>query len=184
STDAMPPEKCVMDGFVKLFIYLNDNLPEYYDNEGRRKDWGDGIGGHQTDGDLLIRTPANLKLIFCIFRPYGFYRLFKIPIHLLNNNVAPLEIFLGRRTGEFKDRVMSASSDQDKISVVDHFFNSLVCQLATPYRSTVEVAQDHMLQHNGLVNIERLSCQLNVSRRSLERYFVDNVGMSPKYYAR
>jgi AraC-like DNA-binding protein len=184
SADAMPPEKCIMDGFVKLFVYLNDNLPEYYDNEGRQKDWGDGIGGHQTDGDLLIQTPANLRLIFCIFRPYGFYRLFKIPIHLLNNNVAPLEVFLGRRTREFKDRVMSAPSDQDKISVVDHFFSSLVCQLATPYRSTVEIAQDRMLQSNGMVSIENLSCQLNISRRSLERYFIDNVGMSPKYYAR
>jgi AraC-like DNA-binding protein len=184
STDAMPAEKCVLDGFVKLFIYLNDNLPEYYDTNGHRKDWGDGIGGHQTDGDLLIQTPGDLKLIFCIFRPFGFYRLFKVPIDLLNNNVVPLEVFLGKRTREFKERVLSAPSDEAKIKTVDDFFTSLIRQLPVPYQSAIEFAQDQILQNNGLVRIEDLSGQLNISRRSLERYFSANVGMSPKYYAR
>jgi AraC-like DNA-binding protein len=184
SADAMPAEKCVLDGFVKLFVYLNDQLPEYYDTAGSRKDWGDGIGGHQTGGDLFIQTPKNLKLIFCIFRPFGFYRLFKIPIHLLNNNVVPLEIFLGKRTREFKEKVLSAPSDEAKIRTVDDFFTSLVRHLPTPYRTTVECAQDLLLQKNGLVNIDNLSTQLNTSRRTLERYFSANVGMAPKYYAR
>jgi AraC-like DNA-binding protein len=184
SQEAMPAERCVLDGFVKLFIYLNDNIPEYYDTEGRRKVWADGIGGHQTDGNLFIHTPKELKLIFCIFRPYGFYRLFKVPIHLLNNNVAPLEVFLGRRTREFKERILSAPADEAKIRIVDDFFITLVRQLSTPYRNAVEYAQDLMMKHNGLVNIEDLSGQLSISRRSLERHFIDHVGMSPKYYAR
>ena len=184
SPDAMPAEKCIMDGFVKLFIFLNDNLPEYYDKQGKKKDWGDGIGGHQTGGDLLIKTPKDLKLVYCIFRPFGFYRLFKIPIHLLNNNVVPLEVFLGARTREFKEKVMEAPNDEEKISAVDDFFTSLTRQLPAPYRSSVEFAQDQMMQRNGLVNIDRLSGQLNISRRSLERHFADHVGMSPKYYAR
>ncbi|HEY4062070.1 MAG TPA: helix-turn-helix domain-containing protein [Puia sp.] len=184
SLEAMPAEKCVLDGFVKLFIYLNDNLPEYYDTEGRRKDWGDGIGGHQTDGDLLIKTPENLRLIFCIFKPYGFYRLFNIPIHHLNNNVVPLEVFLGRRTRELKERILSAPCDEAKIGVVDDFFSSLARPLPTSYRSMIEYAQDQMLQRNGLVGIDDLSRQSSISRRSLERHFSDNVGMPPKYYAR
>ncbi len=31
SREAMAAENCLMDGFVKLFIYLNDNLPVYCD---------------------------------------------------------------------------------------------------------------------------------------------------------
>ena len=184
SIEAMPAEKCVMDGFVKLFIYLNDNLPEYYDQQGRKREWGDGIGGHQTDGDLLIRTPENLRLIFCIFRPFGFHRLFKIPIHLLNNNVVPLEVFLGKRTREFKEKVLSAPTDEEKIKLVDDFFVSLARQLPTPYRSSVESAQDHLMQNNGLVNIDALSRKFNISSRSLERNFAERVGMPPKYYSR
>lgn len=184
SMDAIPAERCVMDGFVKLFIYLNDNLPEYYDTDGQRKEWGDGIGGHQTNGNLLIKTPENLKLIFCIFKPYGFYRLFKIPIHLLNNEVVPLEVFLGPRTREFKEKVLSAPTDDAKIGMVDDFFTGLARQLPPSYQAVVECAQDQLLQKNGLVNIDDLSRQVNMSRRSLERYFCENVGMSPKYYAR
>lgn len=184
SLEAMPAEKCVMDGFVKLFIYLNDNLPEYYDQEGKKREWGDGIGGHQTDGDLLIRTPENLKMIFCIFKPFGFYRLFKTPIHLLNNNVTPLNIFLGNRSVELKEKVILASSDDNKIKVVDDFFTSLVRPLHVPYRSRIELAQDQLMLNNGMVNIDCLSSQLNISRRSLERYFLENVGISPKYYGK
>lgn len=184
SKEAMGAEKCLMDGFVKMFIYLNDNLPEYYDKDGRKKEWGDGFGGHQTDRDLTIRTPEDLKLIFCIFRPFGFFRLFKTPIHLLNNNVIPLEAFLGKHTRELRDRLFSAPEDEDKIRVVDDFFLSLIRQLSPVYRSCVEYAQNQLLQNNGLLNLEGLSNQLNISRRSLERYFLDNVGMPPKYYAR
>jgi AraC-like DNA-binding protein len=184
SAEAMPAERCVMDGFVKLFIYLNDNLPEYYDQRGKKREWGDGIGGHQTDGDLMIRTPGNLRLIFCIFRPFGFYRLFKVPIHLLNNNVVPLEIFLGKRTREFKERILSAPLDEDKIREVDEFFVSLAQKSSNPHRSGAEYAQDQMLQRNGLVNIDGLSRQANISRRSLERHFLAHVGMPPKYYSR
>lgn len=183
SLDAMPAEKCVLDGFVKLFIYLNDNLPEYYDTAGNRKEWGDGIGGHQTDGDLLIKTPADLKLIFCIFKPVGFYRLFKVPIHLLNNDVVPLEVFLGTRTREFKDRVLSAPNDEVRIRLVNDFFISLVRKQPENYPMTLEHAQDRLLEKNGLIDIEGLANQLNVSRRSLERRFQESVGMSPKYYA-
>lgn len=184
SAAAMPAEKCVLDGFVKLFIYLNDNLPEYYDTEGRRKEWADGIGGHQTGGDLFIKTPADLRLIFCIFKPVGFYRLFNVPIHLLNNDVVPLEVFLGNRTREFKERVLSAPTDQAKIDVVNAFFTSLARKLPPAYDLPVEHAQDQLMQNNGLVSIEALSNQINVSRRSLERHFEVNIGMSPKYYAK
>jgi hypothetical protein len=137
---AMPAEKCVLDGFVKLFIFLNDNLPEYYDTAGNRKEWGDGIGGHQTDGDLMIRTPAGLKLVFCIFKPAGFYRLFGIPIHLLNNNIVPLEVFLGSRTREFKESVLAADGDEARIRAVNDFFISLVRKLPETYTSVVECA--------------------------------------------
>jgi AraC-like DNA-binding protein len=184
SREAMAAENCLMDGFVKLFIYLNDNLPEYFDKDGRKKEWADGIGGHQTDRDLKVSTPENLKLIFCIFRPFGFYRLFKTPIHLLNNNIIPLEAFLGIRTREFKERVLSAPADEDKIKVVDDFFLSLIRQLPVAYRSCIEYAQNRLLENNGLLNIDSLSSQSNISRRSLERYFSDNVGMPPKYFAR
>lgn len=184
SANPMPAEKCVMDGFVKMFIYLNDNLPEYHDTAGAKKEWGDGIGGHQTSGDLLIKTPANLRLIFCIFRPYGFFRLFKTPIHLLNNNVISLEVFLGKRATEFKERLMLAPTDDQKIQEVDDFFLSLVYGLQTPRKSVVEYAQDQMLQKNGLVSIDNLSEAANISRRTLERQFSDNVGLPPKYYAR
>jgi AraC-like DNA-binding protein len=184
SPAAMPAEKCVIDGFVKLFIYLNDNNPEYYDTEGRRKTWGDGVGGHQTGGDLFIKTPADLKLIFCIFKPAGFYRLFKIPIHLLNNDVVPLEVFLGARTREFKERVLEAPTDEAKIGVFNAFFTALAQRLPPAYAQTVEHAQDQLLQHNGILSIENLSGRLNVSRRSLERHFEAHIGMSPKYYAK
>jgi AraC-like DNA-binding protein len=184
SAEAMAAENCIMDGFVKLFIYLNDHLPEYCDANGHKKQWGDGIGGHQTDRDLTISTPENLRLIFCIFRPSGFYRLFKTPIHLLNNNVVPLEAFLGKRTREFKDRLLPAPEDEDKIAVVDEFFISLAWRLPVANRSSVEVAQNQLLQNNGMLPIDGLSSQLNISRRSLERYFSEHVGMPPKYYAR
>jgi AraC-like DNA-binding protein len=140
SVDAIPAEKCVMDGFVKLFIFLNDNLPEYYDTAGNRKEWGDGIGGHQTGGDLLIKMPAGLKLVFCIFKPAGFYRLFGVPIHLLNNDVVPLTVFLGPRAREFKERVLAADGDEARIRVVNDFFISLVRKLPETYTSVVERA--------------------------------------------
>jgi AraC-like DNA-binding protein len=184
SLEAIPAEKCVLDGFVKLFVFLNDNLPEYRDAEGNRKEWGDGVGGHQTGGDLTIKMPAGLKLLFCIFKPAGFHRLFKVPIHLLNNDVVPLEVFLGTRTREFKDLVMSAPTDEARIGVVNNFFMSLIRQLPETYSPVIESAQDRLMQKNGLVNIEGLSNELNISRRSLERHFLENIGMSPKYYAK
>ena len=180
----MLPEKCIMDGYVKMFIYLNDNLPEYHTDHGIKKDWGDGFGGHQTCRDLFISTPGNLHLVFCLFKPLGFFQLFGVPIHHLNNTVAPLESFLGRRTSELKERLLSAAGDEHRITILNDFFLSLTYRLPTLRRTGMEYIQDRMHSRKGLIQIDDLSRVANLSSRTLERNFSEKIGMSPKYYAR
>jgi AraC-like DNA-binding protein len=179
----MPVEKCIPDGFLKLFIYLSDDSPVYKDVQGNIKEWGDGFSGHPVDEDFYVQADKPIDVIVCSFRPQGIQHFYNTPTPYFNNTLLPVDVFLGRQASLLKEQLLEAYSDAEKIMVMNRYFLKLLNSTSTP-ASAITYAQDIIHASNGLVNIEKLATSINTTRRSLERNFLKQVGMTPKYFSR
>ncbi len=184
TTTSLPVEKCVPDGFIKLFIYTGSNKPIYYDAAGNKKDWGDGFSGHPVDEAFYVHIDEPIEVIVCSFKPQGIFHLYNVPIHLLNNGLLSSDTLMGYDAGLLKEQLHEAVNDTDKIAVINRYFRKLAQKAASYETCAISYAQDIIIAKNGMVNIDHLSDNISTTRRSLERNFIKKVGVTPKYFAR
>lgn len=178
-------EKCIPDGFVKLFIYLGDNKPQYIDSANNIHNWSDGFSGHAVDEDFYVKADKAIDVIVCSFRPQGIYRLYNIPIEHFNNNLLPVDALMGNDGARLKEQLQEAGDDDlTKTTILNHYFIKMANRIDHSHASPIAYAQDIIFANKGNINIEQLADNISITRRSLERNFVKEVGMTPKYFAR
>ena len=68
-------------------------------------------------------------------------------------------------------------------SVLDKAFTAMLHANDHNLKQVDEVA-DYMLRHQGHINIERLTKKFKISRPTLERKFMEVIGITPQLYAR
>lgn len=184
-TISLPIEKCIPDGSVKLFIYESENHLQYFTANGKKLNWKNGVGGHPLSNDCYMKLDKpGIKVVICYFKATGFYRFFKIPIHLLNNDVIPAEEIFGREYRIILSMLQNATTNYEKKNILDRFFSSLFLKKQPPKTTLISLAEDCILNNTGNIKIERITSMLNISPRTLERYFIERVGMSPKQFCK
>jgi len=133
---------------------------------------------------VLLGLSKPIKGTICYFSAFGFYRLFRIPVNLFNDEIGPPEELLGKHYRPLKDKLANTVSPADKKRVLDTFFESLMKQKPRVKSLIAGYAQDLIIRYAGAVPVDRLLQQFYVSRRTLERYFRDQVGLSPKQFSK
>ncbi len=180
---ALPAEKVIPDGTIKLFIFLNDNLPEYRDNEGNLMGWDDGMSGHSLGGSISITVPSGVSVVGCSIKPSFFYETFKVPVHELNNTIVDLFAVFGREGVELKEKLQEAANSSAIVKVLNGFFTQQLTWINSK-QSFVEYAQNELIRRKGFIQIDKLCEITGSSYKSIERRFIKSVGMTPKMYAR
>lgn len=176
-------EKCIPDGYIKLFL-CGQNFPMYQNSEGKLIDWKNGVGGHPTSPTFFIKLPRGKCLFVWIsMKPYFFNWISKVPITELNNNITTLENFFSREDLDQAYTVFEQPNYEMMIQVLDDF-------LWKQYKNSSQVkdksVQIHSLVYSnqGVVHFEQLVKAQNISMRTLQRNFHIEMGMSPKHFAR
>jgi len=132
-----------------------------------------------------ITTPLEIAptgisgIIAARFHPEGFAPFASISIGEMENKAVPLEIIFGNGAVDFKNSVLSAQTNGERIKLIEAFFiNKLSLPEAADRiaRTSVEV----LLSCNGQISVDELAEQLQVNRRQLERKFSSAIGLSPK----
>lgn len=121
---------------------------------------------------------AGYHYLGICFRPGQIRRFLRLPAALLTNSSMEIKSLAGLQPETLADRIADGS-------VLQGLDRALISWLEK--QSTTLDPVDRALQildrHNGNVRIETVVAGLNLSRRQIERRFLDAVGMSPKSYA-
>lgn len=124
----------------------------------------------------------TMKAIMVRFRSGSFFRLFKIPMPLFNNDCYNARDVLHKDFNGLYESILNAESLSDKIRLVESFLLAKVAT-ATPYLP-VDYAFEKLLQSNGNIPINDIASIACMSIRQLQRKFLDHFGMSPKHYSK
>jgi AraC-like DNA-binding protein len=115
--------------------------------------------------------------------PFGARVLFGLPAGELGSCVVGLDELLGRRAGEWVDRLRSSASWPARFAVLDDVLDDALLDAADPPSEVVR-AWHQLVASHGRVEVGALARDVGWSRRHLSDRFQREVGLSPKVMAR
>lgn len=130
---------------------------------------------------LLMK--GKIGIVGIVFKAPAMYNFFNWKmVEMVNQRVA-LEILLGKEAVNLYQAVLSETSAGHRINVLDNFLMKHL-KTAKSRLSLIDDAIDIVDNNKGKVAIESVANQVKISRRYLEKKFLEKVGISPKLYAR
>jgi AraC-like DNA-binding protein len=138
--------------------------------------------GSRTSPSAELILSRDVDAFTIVFLPGAFSMLFGVPAVELTNGDFNGEDVLGRRINELYARLGEVSSFHDRVKVANGFLTAI--QPATEPVSPIVRSARIMIRHNGSVRISEIVNQTGLGLRQFERRFNQEIGVSPKLYAR
>jgi AraC-like DNA-binding protein len=164
-----------------VFVYGNSFKASFGDEAPRRMPRSFIVG--QIDKYINLETTGTAGALGVKFKPDGLYQLLQLPMSAFTNRSLILTDVLGNSATELTDRVVSAQTPVERISLLEHYLLSRVPSKpnALPY---IPKAVNKIMGSGGSVSVGELTDEFGVSERQMERKFLERVGITPKLLAR
>jgi AraC-like DNA-binding protein len=136
----------------------------------------------QFTSNYQLHLAGNIGMIGIVLRPSTLHNFFGIRMSELVNSRAPLSFLPGIEMDSLSAHISNVST-QDRIKI----FEELLFRFLNTGKSNLTIideAIDRIDELKGCVTVESLATEMKVSRRYLEKKFLEKVGLSPKYYSR
>jgi AraC-like DNA-binding protein len=126
---------------------------------------------------------AGHVLAFAVFlKPLASWQLFRIPSNILVNRDYDAEDLLGREILDLWSKLAECSTFPQRIRAMEEYL--LPFALRARGRTLILRTAQHMLNCKGAIRIDEIAHQAALSMRQYERRFVEEIGMTPKLFAR
>ena len=132
---------------------------------------------------MLIETRGGSHFVAARLKPWGSWRLLREPMTAVSCRVPLLDEIFGDSIHGLNDRLKSAANCFARFDVLEQFLRRRLDRRARADAGVVEASR-RLLGSMGRVRIESLCRDLGTSRVTLGRKFREQVGLTPKTYAR
>ncbi|MCG8477522.1 MAG: helix-turn-helix domain-containing protein [Spirochaetales bacterium] len=174
-------ELMVPDGYVDvIFCFAEGYQRRERNGEGATAITAGHIVGQRTRSVFLTET-KRLDLLGIKLRPLGLQALAGIPAGEFYGRIVPLAE-LSHDIAELEERLYHAPGHTARISLLEAALTERLVH-HEPDRA-IDYAVGEILRSRGVTPIALLGEGALMSRRTLERRFLDVVGISPKRFAR
>jgi len=129
-----------------------------------------------------IRVKGPVKMTVVQLNAYGCYKLAGLDMSAFNNYYRDLKKHNDTSWQDLAHN-LSAADPMGLDIVMNTAFTSMLEAQDHPLKQVDEVA-DYMVRHQGYINMDRLTRKFKVSRPTLERKFMEVIGITPQLYAR
>lgn len=139
------------------------------------------VGSRTTPSAELILS-GNVDAFTIVFMPGAISMLFGVPaVELTNGDFNGQEV-LGQRINELHERLGEVSAFHDRVHVANGFLTAI--RSADESVSVIVRTARAMIRNDGSVRISEIAHQTGLGLRQFERRFGQEIGVSPKLYAR
>lgn len=140
-----------------------------------------GISGI-SDTYRLFKNAADIGTILVYFTEVGFAHFSTLPAHeLFGQSIELTHLFAPQQIAETEEKLATASTDQQRIKIVEQF---LLKQLKTIQTDQLIIqAVKKIYSANGQLRIKQLAEELCISQSPFEKRFRKLVGTTPKKFA-
>lgn len=133
----------------------------------------------QYNGDMIFNGCYSFFEI--IFKPHGFNKIFLIPSYEIIDRIVWGEEIFDSGIKILLEQLFHANSLTEMAALADaYLLHYLKKQKTVDYKDSITGTVNSIIKNAGLINIERLAYNANMSIRNFERHFNASVGISPK----
>ncbi|MBC8110428.1 MAG: AraC family transcriptional regulator [Verrucomicrobia bacterium] len=129
-----------------------------------------------------IITTGCSGFIGILFKSGSLHKLLKNPMTELIGQAVEPQAFLGSQPIRSLLEKLPESTFALRVAYVEDFLSQYFCMGAC--LTTIQYATQLIRQSIGMKPVEQIAEQVGVSRRAIEKQFMEKVGLSPKYYSR
>lgn len=176
-------QRIIPDGCPEIILNSGDHIDRIDSGAPRRQPRAIAVG--QLRSAMLIRPTGAVDLLGVRFEPAGLHALSSIPMNALVSTDAALRD-VSRR---LHDRLDAALAHAPGSNPLDRVAAALMRELDDPARTPARhtwIAHEALarMRHAPTQRIETIARHMRASRRTIERAFIHEIGLSPKQLAR
>jgi AraC-like DNA-binding protein len=171
------------NGFPEILIHFGDKL-KVTDNKNLNTAFNKAafLGGQIKKNGVYLKTTGIVKSISITINPYALNHFTDVPAWEMNNSATNLELLYGYSAKLLMEQILESDSPKDQVDIINRFFISKIKKKKTD--PVIIHAIEHIHKYKGFTVISKLSKNLDVTIRTLQRKFKEQIGLSPKEYAR
>ena len=175
-----PPQPVMPDGRPELVVHFGDRFALVAD--GAATPQASIVFAGQLPAQLWLQPAGRIAIAAVRFHPHGAAALFRVPQHRLLGSPLALDDLDPRLTRALSE-VQEQSEDLEEAA---RLVQQVLLRWIAPERVDPRVAHavGIIARSRGRVSIERLAVAAGITRRHLEKRFLDQVGLTPKRLAR
>jgi AraC-like DNA-binding protein len=166
------------DGGMSITFNYSDNL--WLDNDTHAGHCL--IDGAQTK-TRAIHFDGQFNAIGIRFLPAGARAFLAMPLHEIRNHLIPTGDIPISGLHTLYERLGETVSIIDKVAHIEGWLLSII-QPEQRAGKIVDASLQFLNQHHGDINVAAMATHFDINKRTLERLFNNQVGLSPKEYAR
>lgn len=159
---------------LDLLIHFGD--PFTHVNETEKLEPTAHLCGQRTR-PYAVRATGKTGILICSLYPWAVYELTGFPMSPLTDISVEAELVFPD-FGDTIERVLEAESPLEKIQVLEDYLLKRLTSQKSPARLIIDLIQQH-----ANASIQTIAKQCGVSKRHLDRRFINEVGISPKKFA-
>ncbi|GAB3511998.1 helix-turn-helix domain-containing protein [Spirosoma knui] len=170
------------DGNPGLVFSYADPLLEHKRQQAATNALVDFVYGHANQYHDL-KAGKTIGLLIVVFQPWGLHTISGVPGQETTNLQVRLEHLFGPSASALQAQLLDCFTLSERISFIEDFLRKRKL-VPSPDESLLQMAVQRIQQTNGQLPIGQLLQQLATTERSLERRFVQVMGIGPKQFSR
>jgi AraC-like DNA-binding protein len=140
------------------------------------------IIGAKTCQRIRLELRGHVETFAILFQPTGLQRLFSLPGGVIVNAHYEADMVLGPAMAHLRLQLGETKSFAERVRLADTCLTSLIPRVDDAL--CVDAAVQQIVSNQGRVRILDLARHAGLGLRQFERRFADDLGISPKLYAR
>jgi AraC-like DNA-binding protein len=181
-TTTEPQDRHYPHGMFELLVNLMGNPYRLLEPAGGAPFATTWLVGQQL-GPVVTAQPARHHVLGIRLRPAGAYALLRVPLRVVTGLVVELEDVVGVAVRELVAQCRDATSIEARFETVTAWLGARLAG-ARRIDPAIAWAADEIEAREGSVGIASLRREIGLSKTRLATAFRDQIGVTPKLYAR
>ncbi len=138
----------------------------------------------QTIQPIVLSIKGKYRMIVFQLYPFASKVLFGINPREINDDCYDLASLKRMDIRQVISDLSGAGRSKDQTGIIAGFLSMLVRQAMSDEEQKMQIAINLILQQKGRISIGALTKKLHITERTLQRKFIEYIGISPKQFAR